>query len=77
MLHVINSATCAGLFTVASYSICPCLLQIYSSRIISYEGLTKKTLYGTSNETSAWIIAFTGVVVIVYAIVGLSVIQDT
>ena len=71
-----SSATYAGLFTVASYSICPCLLQIFSARILAFDGLTKKTVYQTffSYETSAFSLAFMGVTVIVYAVVGSSVI---
>jgi uncharacterized membrane protein len=67
-----KSANYAGLFTVASYTVCPCLLQIFSSRIVRKAGLTSKTQYSNmfSNETSAWTVAFFGSAMILYAIIG-------
>lgn len=72
-----TSATYAGLFTVASYIICPCLLQIFSSRIIKQAGLTSKTQYTTifSNELTAWTVACLGTAMIFYAIIGSAVIE--
>jgi hypothetical protein len=68
------SASYAGLFTILSYTICPSLLQIFSSRLMVEAGLTTKTQYSNvfSNEASAWMVAILGAVLIIYAIIGLA-----
>ena len=66
------SANYAGLFTVASYTICPCLLQVYSSRAMKQAGYGAQTSYSTvfSSEGLAWMIGLSGAAMMLYAIIG-------
>eukprot|EP00978_Attheya_sp_CCMP212_P002144 scaffold4410_cov44-Attheya_sp.AAC.8 len=68
-------ATYAGLFTIASYTICPSLLQIFSTRLMVQMGLPTKTQYSTvfSSERVAWTVVLFGIVLIFYAMIGLAI----
>jgi len=62
----------AGIFTVLSYTVCPCLVAIYSSKLLRSVNLPTKTRYHTvfSNEICGWLIAFLGIASIAYVVVG-------
>ena len=73
--YLLYSATYAGLFTIASYTICPSLLQIFSTRLMVQMGLPTKTQYSTvfSSERVAWTVVLFGIVLIFYAMIGLAI----
>lgn len=72
-----HSANYAGLFTVASYTICPALLAIYSRTLLNDVGMAAKTHYGTifSSNIWAWGICFVATALIIYVVVA-SVMQE-
>ena len=67
---IVHSANYAGLFTVASYSICPTLLAIYSRKLLADVGMPTKTYYETifSTDLWAWSMCFGGTGLIIYVV---------
>ena len=70
LLFCVCSAKYAGIFTLLSYTVCPCLLNIFGRRRMVAEGLTenKNTYYHSIFSTSTW--SWTLIVVSSLLIVG-------
>lgn len=68
----LHSANYAGLFTVASYSICPALLAVYSRKLLAEVGMPTTTHYRTpfSSDLWAWGICFGASALIVFVVIS-------
>jgi len=64
-------ANYAGMFTILSYTVCPCLVSIYSSKLLRSFDLPTNTRYHTvfSSEIWGWLFATLGLASIAYTIV--------